>query len=171
MFTSWYECCDATCWFLTWWITDRISWMELNGSERAWEVWLNWLNWSLVRINIKGMENISNEKTPESRWICPVKHVGIKRVLFWWNVSDGGCVVLPEEPPAAEHSAPFASEFHQVFPIHSSIWMKNTETAWNVWNPTASSPQGDVIITCCEDQSAHVSPHVYPHLRHKDQSR
>lgn len=61
MLMLWCRLANHWIWFLTWWITEWISWLELNGSE--WEVWLNPLKSSLVRINIKGMENTWNEKT------------------------------------------------------------------------------------------------------------
>lgn len=93
VFTPW--CCDAvwpTADFPTWWITYWLGCLELKGAKWGWEVWLNPLNRSLVRINIKGMENTWNERREGGRkkkcQICPAKRVGIKRVFILVNASD-----------------------------------------------------------------------------------
>lgn len=83
VFTPW--CCDAvwpTADFPTWWITYWLGCLELKGAKWGWEVWLNPLNWSLVRINIKGMENTWNERGGGARFV-PQSVSASNGFLFW----------------------------------------------------------------------------------------
>lgn len=154
VFTPW--CCDAawpTADFPTWWITYWLGCLELKGAKWGWEVWLNPLNWSLVRINIKGMENTWNErrggggekKMPDlSREACRHQtgfYFG-KRVR--WDAE--GCVAVPEEPPAAggRKSSPVCISVSSG--VSNSRRALNNKQGGSLKQPTRITPQDDDII-------------------------
>lgn len=124
---------------LTWWIYRPVSR----------NLWLNWLRRSLLRRNIKGMENISNEKTQSHAGFVLWSMSASNRLYFGetCQMRHGGCVVLPEPPPAAR-SRTFSRVYIRVSSgVSNSLLNLNEEHRDGLKNPTAPGPQGDDIIT------------------------
>lgn len=136
-----------------------------DGFTDQWarEVWLNWLRRSLVRRNIKGMENISNEKTQSHAGFVLRSMSASNRLYFGetCQMRHGGCVLLPAPPPAAR-SRTFSHVCIRVSSgVSNSLLNLNEEHRDGLKNPTAPGPRGDDIITrwgrqsafCCESYS------------------